>query len=301
MKNNRALLVLLMVLGMTGDLIHSFEQCRQTSYRLCSTISLLNGTPNDQEKAILEELCRAGISHNKKGPNFQGQLAVINIHTNALSDEVKWLGGQCQNVVCQGDWFLDETVPLRPGWKGTGQGAYHWYLNGLPLWPLLNQVLSHRRRRFLRIMFPCKLDWPNYALAMPAYQIQNECQQMRDPKIAVMKLFKQELSGAEFSKALKFERFVGTFMETFKDPSGSFCGEKIKNLEDYDKWLKHLVRSSLRKMLKSHAKNCQAKLYIFLLIKPRDNFISELMSDLDVILEEIKCQVPIIVGFRGYQ
>ncbi|XP_066939870.1 uncharacterized protein [Macrobrachium rosenbergii] len=298
MKRDKAFLALILIV--TLNLVCSLEQCRQTYLWRCSTISLLSGTPNGRDQDVLEELCKAGIWHVEKQSSFKGQLAVINIHRDASPDDaLRWFGGQCPNVVCNDTWFLDELVPLPTGRKGTGNGTYQWYRHGLPLWPLLYQSLSHAYRRPVRLILRKKLYWPNYALAMPVYHVRNEYNRTRRPGIAVMKLFKPDLSGVSFSKPFKFKRFVDSFMKNFQNTVGSFYSVEIEFIEGYDKWLKPLVIHSLPKMLKSNVKNCKAELYIFLQKKPILSFIDELYSDLNDILKAVKCpHIPIIIGYQ---
>lgn len=57
-------------------------------------------------------------------------------------------------------WSVNEVTVLQAT-------KYHWYVHGLPMWPLMYQALTNRTSRLPFNKKPA--DWPSYGLATPIY------------------------------------------------------------------------------------------------------------------------------------
>ncbi|KAG7172641.1 hypothetical protein Hamer_G006855 [Homarus americanus] len=264
---------------------------------MCSSVKMLFGAPSKVHLSVLEELCHKGQQHRAE------QFVVMNLHRDSFSDKVTWSSGDARDVICEKSWFVDEEVALA--------NSYSWYRHGLPIWPLLNQTLAPKISRFSRQK---KLDWPNYAIATPLYIVPYENLNLRDPKIAINKLFtgdtvhqqdKLKLQN-EFVQSVNFQKDI---LEFYEDRNADI----IQDAKDYMNWLLPLMNKSLRSMIESFKERqkkrapkhsevsfCPDELYVFFLEKPCSSVSScHLLNHLQLILRTVGCSAitDVVVGF----
>ncbi|XP_042215085.1 uncharacterized protein LOC121861430 [Homarus americanus] len=291
---------------------------------MCSSVKMLFGAPSKVHLSVLEELCHKGQQHvlikGRGGVGGKGasidpsspfkeplrraeQFVVMNLHRDSFSDKVTWSSGDARDVICEKSWFVDEEVALA--------NSYSWYRHGLPIWPLLNQTLAPKISRFSRQK---KLDWPNYAIATPLYIVPYENLNLRDPKIAINKLFtgdtvhqqdKLKLQN-EFVQSVNFQKDI---LEFYEDRNADI----IQDAKDYMNWLLPLMNKSLRSMIESFKERqkkrapkhsevsfCPDELYVFFLEKPCSSVSScHLLNHLQLILRTVGCSAitDVVVGF----
>lgn len=69
-----------------------------------------------------------------------------------------------QDVLSDPYWSVNEVTVLQTT-------KYHWYVHGLPMWPLPHQALTNKTSK--RPFNKKPVDWPSYGLATPVYYASN--------------------------------------------------------------------------------------------------------------------------------
>ncbi|KAK7085419.1 hypothetical protein SK128_016366, partial [Halocaridina rubra] len=281
------------------------------------------GVASNIRTSVLRNLCEAGHRHVLlKGtkpspyqtapaalPRRAEQFAVFNIHRDDFSDKVNWKFGEAVDIMCDDNWFVDEEVKLSNG--------YHWYTHGLPIWPLVNQTLTLKKKGWFSRNKVA--NWPNYGIATPFYLIPSEIYNSRDPGLAIQKLFAGDFvqSGLTphvqdaFTNADGFKnKITELYQHLFLDQTGYARKDLSSEFETYPYWLQPLVKLSLQPMLESfiHAQGapkrgqagiCPDELYVFFHQKPcASNSSCLLLNEFQLILKLVECpDTRLVVGY----
>ncbi|KAK7078142.1 hypothetical protein SK128_000372 [Halocaridina rubra] len=263
------------------------RQCHQPEDERCNNVRVL-GVENESShtKEILKKLCSAGFAHTEGE-----QFAVLNLHNDISSNTVDWRVHQSRNYMCDNYWQVDKTVE---------DELRDWYIQGLPIYPLMNQHLKHGRGRMFKTLFGSDIKWPNYAIATPLYMVQKICDQGGSPSTNMETLFASDGSNI-FESSDKFQKFAQTFMGRFSQRDGNECGGQSKDVESYDKWLQPVIQKVLHEMVnsvkKTNGKKCPKELYLVVHRKPY-MFEKVLNHDLDQALTSTKCTTTTkVIGY----
>lgn len=278
-------------------------QSLRISHSVCSTVKF---DPGEQEhqvaETILKELCETGLRHvvqEQRRPRGGEQFAIINLHRDASSERVRWQEGDAKSVVDDSDWRVDEEEALVPG-KGRNTAtrktfySYHWYLHGLPMWPLLNQTLKKNNFFFsLR-----KVKWPNYALATPLYLVPYERRNYRNETISINKMF-QKMGNKKhkaFKDTVRFKKYVTKFCR-------KTCDSIERNPDRLNNWLVPLIDHSLTHMMESlkNGGRCPDQLYVFFLREPCRHDSLLLKEKIDDLLRRERCLdiTRLVIGYSA--
>lgn len=240
------------------------------------------------------------------------QAAVLNLHRDSFSDQVRWEAGEASDVINSPSWYVDAEVPLSNG--------YTWYQHGLPLWPLLNQALTQKETVLAKKK---KLDWPSYAIATPLYVAPLEASNSRDLAISVRKLFagdtarpqQQSANQNVFANSNKFQSTVLDFIKDhFQDQFGYTLSDIGQTFSETERWIQPLVKQSLRPMLESFMKRqktrapksseiatCPDEVYAFFLQKPCATASAcQVILDIQQELRVTNCvNTDVVVGYTA--
>lgn len=278
-------------------------QSLRTSYSVCSTVKFV---PGDQEhqvaEKILKELCETGLHHvvqAQRRPRGGEQFAIVNLHRDAFSEKVNWQEGDAKSVVDDSDWRVDEEEALVAG-KGrnaaTPKTFYHWYLHGLPMWPLLNQTLKKTKNFFPSLS---TVKWPNYALATPLYLVPYERRNRRNEIISINKMFQKMESKKHkaFKDTVRFKKYVTEFCH-------KACDSIERDPDRLDNWLVPLIDHSLTHMMasfKNQQSKCPDQLYVFFLLEPCRHDSLLLKEKIDDLLHGERCLdiTRLVIGYSA--